>query len=463
MRRARIAALRPRHPPTIPAVILPIVYVVLLLVIPTRLVFAPLGSVGTPANVWALLCFFVWLCLWIGGHAEARAGSTRVSIGLLLLGVALSYVSGTSRGWYQPADIHQRSDRLWQWVPQTQLNETLISASDRGLLAMVAWAGIALITAEGIRSWVDLDRLTMWVVRSGAIVAALGVVQYFTGRNVAALIQIPGLSNLADFNLFSRSELVRVVSTAAHPIELGVVMAAILPLALHRSLHAQKRSGWLPTALIGVVVLMSVSRSAIVVAGVAQLILLLGWPWRWRLRALLIAPVALLAGRLVLPGLLGTIRSLFTGLEADPSIQGRTADYDLVLRTFLERPFLGQGLFTWVPQYFRTIDNQILVLVLELGAIGLLLFVGTITTGFVSALLARRRILDEERRHLCLSLAASIAGISLSYVTFDALGFRQVAGLTFLFLGMVGSALLLSRSEPRTHQRQSPVIEVASR
>lgn len=442
------AGARLRRIATIPALVMPVVYVGLLLVIPTRLIFAPLGSVGTPANIWALGCAVTWVCLATGGLVRERSMPTRIGIGLLMLAVVVSYIAGTSQGWYQPADIHQRSDRLWQWISQEQLNGIMISAADRGLLAMVAWAGVALITAESLRNWTELERLTAWIVRFAGFVAALGVFQYFTGWNVAALIHVPGLSNLADFNVYSRSELVRVVATSAHPIELGVVMASILPLALHHSLHSAKRTAWIPTGLIGAVVLMSVSRSAIVVSVIALLVLFIGWPAAWRLRALLIAPVALIAGRIVLPGLLGTIRSLFTGIEADPSILGRTADYDLVVRMVLERPFFGRGLFTWVPQYFRTIDNQVLVLLLEVGLVGTGLFLAMITTGFVVAVRARRLSTSPSRKHLGLAIAASIGGINLSYVTFDALGFRQVAGLTFLFFGMAGAALLLARRDP---------------
>lgn len=431
----------------VPALVLPIAYVGLLLVIPTRLVFAPLGSVGTPANMWALGCAATWVCLALGGLIRERSLPTRIGIGLLMLAVVASYVAGMSQGWYQPADIHQRSDRSWQWVSQEQLNEIIVSAADRGFLAMVAWAGVALITAESLRNWAELERLTTWIVRFAGLVAALGVFQYFTGWNVAALIQVPGLSNLSEFNVYSRSELVRVVGTSAHPIELGVVMASILPLALHHSLHSAKRTAWIPTGLIGAVVLMSVSRSAIVVSAVALVILVLGWPPAWRLRALLIAPLALLAGRIVLPGLLGTIRSLFTGIEADPSILGRTDDYDLVLRMVLERPFVGRGLFTWVPQYFRTIDNQLLVLLLEVGVVGTVLFIAMIATGVIMAMRARRLSTSPARRHLGLATAASIGGITLSYITFDALGFRQVAGLTFLLLGMAGAALRLAKRE----------------
>ena len=48
------------------------------------------------------------------------------------------------------------------------------------------------------------------------------------------------------------------------------------------------------------------------------------------------------------------------------------------------------------------------------------------------------------RRHLGLAFAAGLIGLSLSYATFDALGFRQAAGMTFLLLGLAGASWRLA-------------------
>jgi O-antigen ligase len=381
-----------------------------------------------------------------GGFNRHGVTPMRVALGLFGLTVGVSYIAGHLGGWFQPADVHQRTDRLWRWVPMDQLNEAIISAADRGLLALAGAAGILLLTAEGMRSWRDLELLTTWVVRFAGIVAGLGVLQYFTGLNVAAYLRIPGLSPLTELMTFSRSDLNRVISTAGHPIELGVIMAGLLPIALHHSIFTRKITAWIPTMLIGMVVLMSVSRSAILVAVGAMLIMLLGWPNRWRLRFLFVLPFALVAARAVFPGLLGTIRALFTHLDDDPSIDGRTADYAVVFRAFLDNPLFGQGYFTWVPMYFRTLDNQFLVLLLELGAVGALIFVGLIATGVYSGFSSRKHT-TERNGNLGLSAAAGVVGIAVSFVTFDTLAFRQATGVTFLLLGMAGAAWILARRD----------------
>lgn len=428
-------------------------YAILLLCIPTRLIFAPLGAPGTPANLLAIAGLVWWSCAACGGLLIRRGLSpTRVSVGLFVSMTLASYAAGHLYGWYQPADIHQRSDRLWAQADVAQVTAIVSSAADRGLLAVAGWMGIVLMAADGIRSWQDLDRVITWIVRAATFVATLGVVQYFTGLNLAAFLSIPGLTALTDFgNALARSGLNRIVSTSAHPIELGVVMSAILPLALHRSLHAEKRTAWIPTVLIGVASLMSVSRSAIVVAAVALVTLFVAWPWRWRLWALAIAPFAAVAARLALPGLLGTLRSLFTGVEHDPSIAGRTADYDLVLRLVAERPLLGQGMSTFVPMVYRTLDNQVLALLLEIGILGTVAFAALVVVALAQAWAPTRMGGSAEQRHLGVAVSASLIGIVSSYATFDAMGFRQVAGLTFLFIGLAGAVWHLARgSRPTT-------------
>lgn len=433
-------------------------YGVFLLCIPTRLIVGPIGAPGTPANLFAIAGLIWWLCSVLGGLNPVRGLTpTRTSFGLFTLLVFISYAAGHLQGWYQPADIHQRSDRLWQAANVAQVTSTVGSAADRGLLAWAGWAGVVLLTSEGIRNWKELERVVSWIVDAGAVVAGIGVIQYFTRWNIAGLLHIPGLSALTDFgNALSRSELNRIVSTSAHPIELGVVMAAILPLAMHRSLHSPRKATWVPTALIGLAALMSVSRSAIVVAAVALIILVVGWPMKWRLIALAITPVAGLIGPIALPGLLGTIRSLFTGIEHDPSITGRTDDYELVFRMVAERPVLGQGLLTWVPMVYRTIDNQALVILLELGIAGALAFVWLVLSGALQALSPVRTGGSFQQRHLGFAIAASLIGIITSYITFDAMGFRQVAGLTFLFLGLGGTVWRLSQGSREVMEPKHP-------
>lgn len=429
---------------TVPVVLFIILYTGILLIVPARLAFRPIGAPGTPANLLGIGGLWLWILLTVGGFNQ-RPSPIRFSFAIFAGSVGVSYIAGHLVGWYQPANVHQQTDQRWQWVPLDRLTEALVSASDRGLLAFAGAAGVLLLTAEGMRSWRDLELVAAWLVRFAAVVAILGIFQYFTGVNVATYIQIPGFSSLTELITYSRSDLNRVVSTAGHPIEFGVISAALLPIALHYSIFNKRFTSWIPTILIGVVVLMSVSRSAILVSAGAMIVLLLGWPNRWRIRLLLVLPFAAVAARFSLPGLLGTIRALFVNIGDDPSITGRTNDYDVFFRAFVENPLVGRGYFTWVPTYFRTLDNQVLVLLLEIGILGTLALLLLVVSAVYGAFQCRRLSGGDARKgHLGLAVAAALCGLSISFFTFDTLAFRQATGVFFLLLGMAGAAWSLA-------------------
>jgi hypothetical protein len=434
-----------------PAVTFLVLYTFLLLCVPSRLIVAPLGSPGTPANLFGIFLLLWWVVATLGGQNQVRGLTPlRATFGLLALAVLASYAAGALYGWYAPAGIHAATDDVFDLtaVQPAELRTKMISAADRGLLSFAGWAGVLLMTAEGLRSWRDLDLLLAWLIRFAGGVAALGIVQYFTGVNVATYFKVPGLSFNSEFGaVSSRSDLNRISSTAVHPIEFGVVMAVIFALALHRSLHARSRAAWIPTVLIGLALPMSVSRSAILVAAISLLIVFAGWPSRWRWRAILVLPFAVVGLRLLAPGLIGTIRALFVNIVADPSVTGRTSDYGPVLGVYAHHPVLGRGLFTFVPRYYRILDNQVLMTLLELGAVGLAALLVLFSHGYLMARGARRRARTFRHRQLGLTLSGGVVGLAVSYVTFDAWGFPMVAGTTFLLLGLAGATARLARED----------------
>jgi hypothetical protein len=424
------------------------VYVALLLLIPSRLVVGPLGGVGQPATLWGLLGALWWVCSSIGGlRSRAPRNPVLVMLGVLAASITLAYVAGMSTGWYAPADIRGATDDVYDLVPSSvgEIHAVMISAANRGLIAATAWIGIALILVTGLRSARDVERVVRWIVAAGAVLATVGVIQFFTGLRIDGWFKLPGLTTWSEFGAVdTRSVVRRVYAMANHPIEFGVVLGAIFPLALHRALFDRSRRSTYSAIVIGFAAALSISRSAILVAAAALLVLFVGWPPRWRLRFLAAAPFALIGVRLVAPGVVGTLRSLFSNADTDPSVAGRTDDYAVALRVFAENPVFGRGLFTFVPRYYRILDNQLLMIALELGVVGLVAFVGLVTASVLGALGARRRFRKDADRHVALALAAAVAGISVSYVTFDTWGFPMAAGLSFVLFGTAGAALRVS-------------------
>jgi len=430
-------------------------YVVLLLCVPSQLVLGPLGAAGSPASLLGIGALVWWCASVVAGRNPTRGLSAlRVAVLVLVLCVLAAYANGNAGGWYAPLTVRQETDELWTLAPPTigHVSGMMISAGDRGLLAFAAWIGITLVISDGIGSWRDLERLVTWLTWLGAVVAAVGLWQFITGYNLAGSISLPGLvANSEIGGTQTRSIFNRVSATAVHPIEFGVVLACLFPLALHRTIHlwGRGRVFWTSaaaTVLILVGANLSISRSAVVVLLVALLVLFLGWPARWRLRALFLAPVAVVALRVMIPGLVGTLISLFTNLFDDPSVTGRTTDYDVVLDLYGDHWLIGRGLFTFIPRYYRILDNQYLMLLVEIGILGLLAVLLFLAVAFLDGLGARVAR-DPRSRHLGLALAASVAGAAAGMFTFDAWGFPMAAGLSFVVAGMAAAARRLARAD----------------
>ena len=393
-----------------------------------------------------------WAAATLGGlNPVKRFTPTRIVVALLTCVVLGSYASGMLQGWYAPPTVRQETDEFWTLVPPSVAETTgaMISAADRGLLSFAAWMGIVLLAAEGLRSWRDLELVVEWLVWLGAFVAAIGILQFATGLNIASFFMVPGLSANSEFGaVASRSVLNRVSATAVHPIEYGVVLAGLLPLAAHRMIRRWGRPlALLPTLVIFVGCFMSVSRSAVIVVGVAFVVLLIGWPRRWRINALLIMPFAVVGLRLAVPGLVGTLISLFKNLFNDPSISGRTSDYGVIFGVIGDNPLLGRGLFTFVPRYYRIVDNQYLVFGVELGILGLATVAVFLAVSFFQSFAAHRRAVESAARDLSLAVSASVAGVLVSFVTFDALGFPMAAGLMMLLVGLSGACWRIATVE----------------
>lgn len=403
----------------------------LLFGLPSGLTFAPLGAAGSPSALLGL-GFLGW---WISARLVPRLGVARgaqpIRIGLYAfqLSVAVSYLAGALR-------------------PMTSQEA---SSSTRGLLTICAWSGIALVMMDGLATRAALDRVLRAVVRAGVFLASLGTIQFFSGWNPATLIQIPGLSFNTSFGVtIARDSFTRVQGTAAHAIEFGVVLAMVLPIALHYAWFAtdHRARHWAGVLLIGFALPMTVSRSAIVGLIIVMLVMFISGPAKRRRQVLMALPFFAIGLKALIPGLLGTIKSLFTNISADPSTQGRTDDYSAISYYVQHSPYFGRGISTFIPELYRTLDNAYLGCLLEAGVVGLIVLIGLLLCAVIVALQVRMRAqTDPQSRDLGAALAAGLLSAAFSFATFDALGFAICAGVFFLLVGASGALWRLSAGE----------------
>jgi O-antigen ligase len=393
-----------------------------LLLIPSTLIFAPLGAAGTPAQILGLAAAAWWLGVQLNRSDAAPRPPIRTRAAMAAFGLAMlfSYVSAARR----PIEALE------------------VSSADRGLILVASWTGLVLLTTDGLVSRHDLSRLLRFLVGCMALEAALGVVQYVTHTSYVDQVQIPGLTTQQVLSsVYDRNGLARTAGTATHPIEFGVVLTMMLPLALHFGLtdtHRSRFARWAPVVAICAALPMTMSRSAFLGLAVVLVILLPSWPAARRRTAYLAVVVGLGAVYLLLPGVLGTMLRLFTGISDDDSARSRTDSYGLAFDFVSQHPLFGRGISTFLPSY-RILDNQYLGLLIEAGIVGLLALLALLVTTLVVARRLSRSLPEAEDRSLARSLMAAVASAAFACATFDAFGFPQVSGMLFFLIGAVGA------------------------
>lgn len=400
-------------------------FLVLQFLIPARLVIAGMGAIGRPAVAVGVLLLFLWVLAFLtrdglpGGFQPVRW-----LIGGFVALQLFGYVIGHDRG-----------------LPAIEA-----SSADRWLIFVFAMAGLALATADGIATRRNLDRILMVLVGLAAVMAVIGALQFVGLVNLVEYIRIPGLSqnaSLVDVSARGGPGFPRVASTAGHYIEFGVVLAMLLPLALHYAFFATstraRRWLWAAAGIIAVGIPFSISRSAVLAVALAMFLMFTIWPWRQRYNALAIGLFATIAFHAVQPGVLGTIRGLFENVENDPSVQNRLARTEYVMDLWEHRPWLGRGAGSYVVERYTLLDNQLYKTLIEGGVVGLAGLVAFFVVPYLVARSIRLRGAGQETRHLAQALAVVGPVGLLASGTFDSFFFPTFVGVLFLVVGAIGA------------------------
>ena len=397
-------------------------FLFLLFVIPARFVFGPLGAAGTPAQLIGMFAALWWAAHRLGIPRARRTQPQPVRRAMLGFSacVLLSYVAATVR---PISDVELRS-------------------TDRGLLGLCAWLGIVLVSGDLILSRDRLDQLLRRVVMAGGALATMGLVQFQTGLMLTNYLQLPGLTTNGDLSqITARGGLNRPAGTATSPIEFGVVLTMVLPLALHYALadgHRGLFRRWFPVLAIALAIPVSISRSAVICTVVVMAFLVPTWSPHRRRMALVVGSALLGAVFVVVPGILGVILGLFTGIGHDSSAQSRTDSYNIAWAFISGSPAVGRGFGTFLPSY-RILDNQYLLSTIELGFVGIASVLLLFMAGIVGGVRVRRRSSEPTTRSLGQAVAAAIAAGAASFAFFDAFSFAITAGMMFAMLGAVSN------------------------
>jgi polysaccharide biosynthesis protein PslJ len=403
------------------------VFIVALIAIPSRLIVGPLGSAGTPAQIICISLLGWWAVTAVGSQGIDRGPRqpVRVAMMVFVFAVVASYLAMALR--------------------PTPTAEARLS--DAAVLSVCAWLGVLLVAADAIPTRDRLDTLLQRLVAAAGALASLGILQFVTHNTITNYIQIPGLRDNASLvALYARDGFSRVSGTAIHPLEFGAVLTMCLPLALHYAFSDTSRSAmrrWYPVAAIALAIPISISRSAVFSTMIILAVLLPTWSPLRRKHVYIGLAILVASVFVLIPGLLGTITRLFTGLSSDSSTQSRTGSFSLAMQFIRRAPLFGRGIGTFSPAY-RILDDQYLGTLIETGIVGLVSLLALLLTGIRQGFVIRARSSNPSDRDLAVSLAASLTAALVSLATFDTFSFPMAASLIFLLLGCTAALFRIS-------------------
>ena len=406
-------------------------YLVLLIFIPSDLVFPGLGAAGAPAMLFALFLFVRWVVAHIQGTTGGGSRLLRGTLIFFAVVILASYIAAQAR----------------------VLTSLEANSADRGLLRLMGWSGVLLTALDGLPTRQALRRVLNTAGAGGVWLATLGLLQAMTGFDIVPYIHIPGLHpNNQDALLPTelRNGLPRVAATTAHPIEFATVMvlliAIVAPLALRN--RPTPPSRWWFVLLIAMCLAfpLAVARSGFVAAAALAIVVIPRLPSRPRRRALMALPFGLVAVHLAFPSLLGTVLDMFT-YTADGQEVARTSDYPVVFHYLHGSPVIGYGFGTMINVLYRTLDNQFLGIMEDAGLLGLAAFIALHVTASVTAARARRLATTTDDKLMGDFLVGAPVAALVSAFTFDSLSFPMFAGIFFLVLGLCGGYASLMAQE----------------
>jgi O-antigen ligase len=349
------------------------------------------------------------------------------------------------------------------------------SEIDKKLMFFLSFLLVIYLTTSVIRRLDNIDYLIKTLVGGGAVVAFFAIVEARTGFNIFNHLSrvIPFLNpvNVVEPGGFLRygAATVRVFGPAQHPIALSAALVMLTPLSLYLARRTRQRR-WIGCALLFAAGCAStVSRTGIMMFVVVVVVFIWLRPRETKRMWPAVLPL-LVAIHFVLPGTIGSIKHSFFpagGLLAEQKSQagesgsGRLADLGPSLHEWAQKPLVGEGFATRVPDSdvrgggANVLDDQWLGTLLETGIVGafawLWLFIRV-----VRRFGAEAKRDESERGWLLASIAAGVAAYGVGMFTYDAFSFIQVTFLVFIFIGL-GSALMAEPATPLAVRGLPPV------
>lgn len=429
-----------------PAGIVSIVLVTGLLVTVVFWVMAPPRTVSDQGCRLALVAFIAATIIWppyISVRVPGLPWITFARLFLVLTAVTFLYCILNSRPMRREIGEVVRANRLLMALLATYVFAQFMSVPfatnleatlGRLVSAQVFWTFIFIVSIAVLRTEKQIMTMLLVIVVAGTVEAMIGIFEAITHKNVWLTYLPPGFTADVDYLERVLREQVRDGRYRARgsftlPLTYGEFLVVILPLAIYLIVYNTSRAlrvvGVITALIIAPAIIASNTRLG-VIGGMVAIVAALGLAtlriWVRRREELIgpflsllfpLLPLMLLALLAFSPAF---VNATFGGGSTQASTDARTAQWAMGIPLILSRPIFGRGVgnsgetLGFVnPVGIPTIDTWWLSLLLDVGIIGFVGFIGA----FLAAIVTGTRIFLFEKDETMLisgALAATFAG-----------------------------------------------------
>jgi polysaccharide biosynthesis protein PslJ len=318
------------------------------------------------------------------------------------------------------------------------------------LVLLFSYGAFFVIAVSVIRP-AEVPRLVKFMLGLASITAIGVLVEYRLGYNAfynwTGLV-FPGTDPPPDIGTYDSIGRKTIVGPGGHPLAAAMMMSIALPFALVGALDAKERRTKVWHALAAALMLaaaMATQRKTSFVVPVVSIAVLCAYRPRAMLRMLPWGLVLLIAIHGVAPGALGGVTDqlkpgAFSGVL---TTQDRVDDYGAIKPEIAAHLMLGRGYESYDQIKYRILDNQYLTLIVNVGLLGILAYLGVIAAALWYAHRCTRSR-DPARARVGIAAMATITGMLVGSALLDTLALPQ---LPYLFCFVAALVVVMAQTE----------------
>lgn len=339
----------------------------------------------------------------------------------------------------------------------------------RRLSILLSWAVFFCMVATSIRPG-EIRAFIKLLIAASCVLAVGVMVQYWGHRNLF----FEWWSQLVPQSVFELRSAPRsgspfvgdpVTGPMTHALGLATVMAIALAYTVAGLVNAARARSRVLYAIAAALMLLAVFATGRKTGGFATVAMLAALTALRPRQVLRFLPIAIVVFGLTFAARPQAVERQLQQLNpaqvaSDASGQGRTEDYPAITPDVRERVLLGKGYGTYDPAKYRILDNEALVLVVEVGLIGLAGFYGILLmVGLVARRPARSR--DATIATAGMGGAGAAAALAMAALLFDTLGFPAPEYVFFFAAGLTVVAAHAARVRPAPAAVEDPLERLA--